>query len=192
MGVAACMSDAEALERTAKNTQSNAHPSLLVHQLLSGIAKHQGREADDFTDPSLMAWGERNHGLVCGSLADMIAMQEAACFSDVLASSGEPRLGLEYWARNANARGAPGLRDDYAAYASPWPLGTDREASVAAVHSSFVTMRPWLGRAKQRIAGVQDAAQTIQAPVKSRIVKRRPAAAKASAKRAPRSKAAQA
>ena len=114
----------------------------------------------------------------------MIAMQEAACFSDVLGTSGEPRLGLEYWARNASARVAPGLRYDFAAYASPWSLGADRKGSVAAVRSSFEAMRPRLGRANERVAGVQDAAETIAAPMRPRAVKRRATEAKASAKRA--------
>ncbi len=86
-------------------------------------------------DADVLAWGERNHGLVCGSVEDM---QEAAVHCDVLTNAGEPHLGLQRWARGASARGAPGLRYDFASYANPWSATKNGKESptVAAARAS--------------------------------------------------------
>ena len=188
----ASMSDkkfGEALESMSRNAHQRVHPTLALHQLFR--SRNQGMAPEDMVDASVLAWGERNHGILCDSLANMISVQEAAVECDMLTNSGQPQLGMEYWARSAAVHGASNLRYDFAAYANPWSSGVGKESlTTAAARLSFEATRPRLARATQRIAQSQNASET--APAKLGIVKRGAAAKKASAKRAPRGKATQA
>ena len=153
----------------------------------------------DLVDARVMAWGEANHGLVCATVEEMAAMQEAAGHCDIMTNAGQPQLGLEYWARSASVHGAPGLRYDYASFVNPWATAADGEdtpATAAArarfakseeLHCAATHLRPWLQRTRQRLALAQ--AQTSDE--KATLAPKRKAAAKrTTTKRAARGKAA--
>ena len=198
----ASMSDeafGKTLERMAKDAHQDIHPTLAVHQLFSGLATKSGRAPEDLVDARVMAWGEANHGLVCATVEEMAAMQEAAGHCDIMTNAGQPQLGLEYWARSASVHGAPGLRYDYASFVNPWATAADGEdtpATAAArarfakseeLHCAATHLRPWLQRTRQRLALAQ--AQTSDE--KATLAPKRKAAAKrTTTKRAARGKAA--
>ena len=97
----------------------HAHPSLAAHKL---FREDPGR-GDVACDDQVVAWGERNLGLLTDTLEDMCSMQEEACFMDVLSTNGQQEIGLDCFARRAATmpKSKPSQnRYDYKMFVNPW------------------------------------------------------------------------
>ena len=112
-----------------------------MHQLFNGTV----RNLEDYANPDVLAWGERNLGVTCATLENMAAMQEAAVTADVLLNGGECDAGLDHFARSATCLGQKGQRYDYASFISPWSAPVESKA----VQESFAQLEPWTKRAKR-------------------------------------------
>ena len=171
----ASMSDetfGETLERMARDSHQDIHPTLAAHQLFSGFAMKQGKSPEDLADPSVLAWGEANNAILCESLEDMAKMQDAAVYCDVLTNDGQPQLGLEYWARSASVHGAQGLRYNYASFMNPWSADGKETPAIASARESYSRMRPWLQRARQRIGKAQQNSDAKPTPKRKTATKK--------------------
>ena len=160
---------AEACERMARDRKHDCHPSLRAHSVFSGNA-----HPEDYEDPEILAWGERNLGVTCDTLESMALMQEAASTSDVLCTSGAWSLGLDHFARSATCLGQKGRRYEYAAFVNPW--STPAEAKTKSVRESFTKLVPWSRSLKRKLAEEQyptDATPKPKANGKARKVKAR-------------------
>ncbi len=77
-----------------------------MHQLFSGHAA-KNKALEHYADHGVLMWAEANKDIVCSSLEEMVSLQEAAVFSDVLMNGGENQIGLETFARTAASAANP-------------------------------------------------------------------------------------
>ena len=169
---------AQALERMAKDSALEAHPSLRVRQLFSGTP----RALDDYARPDGLNWGERNLGGVCETLESMATMQEAAATCDVLQSGGQWDSCLDHFARSAACLGqSKKLKYDYAAFANPF--STPETKTTKDVRESVEQMAPWSKRMKCRLGDEPAAREVIKTTTKTKAKARAPRAMQGKAER---------
>ena len=165
-----------------KRPAADSHPSLAAHQLLSGRAPTAGG-VELFADDTVFAWTERNLGVLCGSVEDMLKCQEAACHADVLQRTGAAEEGVGFFAQTAASVRNTANRYDYKDFASPW--GAAKETPEAgAVRESISLRKPWAWHAKRRLAATQER-QVVSKPKTGRQRKVPTVKAKAKGKQAP-------
>ena len=136
-----------------KRPAADSHPSL-HRQLLSGRAPTAGG-VELFADDTVFAWTERNLGVLCGSVEDMLKCQEAACHADVLQRTGAAEEGVGFFAQTAACVRNTASRYDYKDFASPWGVGKETP-EAAAVRESISRQKPWSWHAKKRLAAAQE------------------------------------
>ena len=154
-----------------------APPSAAVHQLFSGYARRSDT-VSDYAEHSVLVWAEANKDIVCSSLEQMADLQEAAVYTDMLASGGEHEIGLETFAMAAALDANPELRYDYTKYRNPWVAGKETPESRA-IRDSFAKLGPWSRRETTRLSAAQ-----LREDAAPQRAKRRPAAkARATAKK---------
>ena len=103
---------------------------------------------------------EANTDIVCVSLERMADIHEAAAFADVLASGGEPEIGLETFAMAAALEANPNLRYDCAKYGNPWVAGRETSESRAIIRERWEQRAPWTRRETSRLGSAQEPDET--------------------------------
>ncbi len=158
------------LATMAKDKRLDVHPTMAVYDLFSGASDKKRQPLENYADMGTLSWGEANLGVACGSVDDMLLMQESAVLCDVLMSTDDADagfardLGLDHFVRSAAAQARAGLRYDYQSYANPWSKVAKSVEPIRASYDETRSSNWWLKRAPADDGGVEEIGDSNKRP----------------------------